>query len=78
MHLGMQGLDTAIEHFGETGVVGYLGNLKAIVCQHPGRAASGQQLHVHGSECLGKFKHTSFIRDGNKRLFDHEKLSKFE
>ena len=78
MHLGMQGLDTTIEHFRETGVVGDLGNLKAIVGQHPGRAASGQQLYVHGSECSGKFEHASFIGDGNKRLSDHELLSKFE
>jgi hypothetical protein len=44
MHLGVQGLDAAVEHLGEAGVVGNIGDLQAGIAQQLGGAAGGQQL----------------------------------
>ena len=70
MHLRVQGLDAAVEHFREAGVVADFGDVQAGVLEHLGGAAGGQQLDALGGEALGEFENTRLVGDGNQRLFD--------
>ncbi len=77
MHLGMQGLDAAIQHFRKTGVVADFGHREAGIAQQLGGAAGGQQLDALGGEALGEFENTRLVGDGNQRLLDgHGHLQK--
>ena len=62
VYLGMQGLDPAIHHLGEAGVVGDLGHRQARVGQQLGGSAGGEQGHATLVECLGKFQDASLVR----------------
>jgi hypothetical protein len=44
MHLGVQGLDAAVQHLGEAGDFGHLGHGQALVGQQLGGAAGGDEL----------------------------------
>jgi hypothetical protein len=46
VHLGVQGLDAAVQHFGEAGDLGHLGHGQALVGQQLGGAAGGDELHA--------------------------------
>jgi len=69
---GMQGLDTTVEHFRETCVIGDLGDFQTVFSQQPGRAACGEQSDVQRGQRSSELKHTGFIGDRNQRLSDHE------
>jgi hypothetical protein len=66
VHFRMQGLDAAVEHLRETGVVADFGDGQAGVTQHLGGAAGGQQLDTLGGEALGEFENTRLVGDGNQ------------
>lgn len=70
MHLGMQGLDAAVEHFREAGVVADFGDRQAGVAQHLGGAAGGQELDALGGQALGEFENAALIGNGNEGLTD--------
>ncbi len=62
VHLRVQGLDAAVEHFREAGVVADFGDRQAGVAQQLGGAAGGQQLDALGGEALGEFEDTASCR----------------
>ena len=70
VHLRVQGLDAAVEHFREAGVVADFGDGEAGVTQHLGGAAGRQQLDTLGGQALGEFEYTRLVGDGNQRLLD--------
>jgi hypothetical protein len=41
MHLGMQGLDPAVEHLRETGVIGNVGDIQSGIAQQFGCTSGG-------------------------------------
>lgn len=62
VYLGMQGLDPAVHHLGESGVVGHLGHRQARIGQQLGGTTGGEQGHATRVECLGKFQDASLVR----------------
>ena len=63
---GVQGFDAAVEHFGEAGMVGHLGDRQATVGQQLGRSAGREQPHAQGMQVLGQFDDAGFVRDGEQ------------
>ena len=70
MHLGVQGLDTPVEHFREAGVIADLRHCQTRIAQQPGRAAGGQQFHALCSQPLGKFENAPLVGDGDQCLLN--------
>ncbi len=68
MHLGMQGLHPAVEHFRKAGVIGHLGHGQTGALQHLGGAAGGQQAHAQGVQIAGEVEHAGFVGNGNQGL----------
>jgi hypothetical protein len=54
VHLRVQGLDAAVEHFREAGVVGDFGDRQAGFAQHLGGAAGGQELDAERGQGAGE------------------------
>ncbi len=70
MHLGMQRLDAAIEHFREAGVVGNVGDGEAGVAQQLGGAAGGEQLDAETGEGAGEIDGAMFVGNADQCLGD--------
>jgi len=70
MHLRMQGLDAAVEHLGETGVVGHVGDGEAGIAQQLGRAAGGEQLDAEGGEFAREIDRAVLVGNADERLGD--------
>jgi hypothetical protein len=70
MHLGVQGLDPAVEHFGEAGVVGDVGDLEAGIAQQLGGAAGGEQLDAELGQAAGKIDRAALVGNAEQRLCD--------
>ena len=66
MHLGVQRLDAAVEHFGKAGDLGHLGHGQALVGQQLGGAAGGNQLDAQRVQGLGEFDDAGFVGDGEQ------------
>jgi hypothetical protein len=75
VHLGVQGLDAAVEHFGEAGVVGDVGHRQAGFAQGLGGAAGGQQLDAEGGQLAGEFDDAGFVGDAEQGLGDFHGVS---
>ncbi len=74
VHLGVQRLDAAIEHFREAGVIRHLGHVDAIVGQQLGGAAGGENIDSHATQGAGKVEHAGFVGYRDKSLFNHDKV----
>ena len=59
----MQGLDTAVKHFRETGVVRYLLHRYAGGTQQFRGTAGGQNIDTQRDQGMGEFDDTGFIRN---------------
>ena len=70
MHLGMQGLDPAVEHFGEAGVVRDVGDVEPGVAQQLGGAAGGEQFDPELGEPAGKIHRAALVGNADERLCD--------
>jgi hypothetical protein len=70
MHLRVQGLDAAVEHFREAGVVADLGHGQPGIAQHFGGAAGGQKVDSLSGKALGEFENARLVGDGNQGLGD--------
>jgi hypothetical protein len=70
VHFRVQGLDAAVEHFRETGVIADLGHGQPGFAQHFGGAAGGQKLDALSRKALGEFEDAPFVGDGDQRLLD--------
>jgi hypothetical protein len=64
VHLGVQGLDPAVEHLGELRDLGHLGHGQAFVGQQLGGAAGGEQLDAQRVQFLGEFNDAGLVGDG--------------
>ena len=70
MHLGVQGLDAAVEHLREAGVLGDVGDREAGFAQHAGGAAGRQQLDAERGEFAGEIEHAAFVGNTDQGLGD--------
>jgi hypothetical protein len=62
VHLGVQGFDTAVQHFGETGDLGHLGHGQTGIGQQLGGAAGGDEAHAQGVQLARQIQNASFVR----------------
>ena len=65
MHIGMQGLDPAIHHFGKVGDLGHIADRQARIAQRLGGAAGGDQHHALAGQALGEFDQAGLV--GNRQ-----------
>ncbi|OPZ04932.1 MAG: hypothetical protein BWZ09_01451 [Alphaproteobacteria bacterium ADurb.BinA305] len=68
MHLRVQGLDPAVQHLGEAGVLGDVGHRQAGLAQQAGGAAGRQQLDAERGELAGEVEHATFVGDADQGL----------
>jgi hypothetical protein len=66
VHLGVQGLDAAVEHLGERRDLGHFGHGKASFGQQLGGAAGGDQGHAQTVQGLGQFDDAGLVGDGDE------------
>ena len=66
--LRVQRLHTAVEHLGESGVIGHLGDRQAAVGQQLGGASGGQQLNALGDQTSGEFNDAGLVGYGEERV----------
>ena len=59
--LGMQGLDSAVEHLGESGELGDVFDRHSGVAQQLGGTACGDQLDAEGGKFPSEIDHSSFV-----------------
>ena len=71
MHFRVQGLDAAIQHFRETGVVSNFRDRHTIFLQQLGGTAGGQDVHAQRAQRACEIEHAGFVGNGNQSLFDH-------
>ena len=70
MHLGMQRLHPAVQHFGKTGVVADFGNGESGMGERFRGASGGEQSHSQRGEAARKVDQAAFVRNGKQRLRD--------
>ena len=70
VHLGMQRLDAAIEHFGEAGEFGDVFDRDAGVAQQLGGASGGDELDAEGGELAGEIYQSGFVGDAENGALD--------
>ena len=70
VNLGMQRLDAAVEHLGETGIVAEFLRLDAGFAQCPGGAAGGDDLDAGTGEYLGEGNQVGLVGNGNERALN--------
>ncbi len=68
MHLGVQRLDAAVEHLGEAGVVGDVGDGEAGVAQQLGGATGGEELDAEGVEFAREVDGAVFVGNADECL----------
>ena len=68
--LRMQRLDAAVEHFGETGVIGHLRDRYTVVGQQLGGSAGGQDAHAESGQASGELDETALVGDADQGLAD--------
>ena len=68
--LRMQRLHAAIEHLGETGVVGDFGDVESRVDERTRGAAGRQQPHAGLTQTARKFDEAGLVGNGQQRLGD--------
>ena len=73
VHLGVQGLDAAVQHFRKTRHFGHFGHGQALVGQQLGGATGGDQAHAQGVQLLGQIDDAGLVGDGNEGF--HQKFS---
>ena len=61
VYLGVQGLDPAIHHFREAGVVGHFGDRQALFGQQAGGATGRQQFYAAGVQALSEGDDAVFV-----------------
>ena len=66
VHLGVQGLDAAVQHFGKGGDFGHLGHRQALFGQQLGGAAGGDELDAQRVQGLGKVDDAGLVGNGNE------------
>ena len=66
VHLGVQGLDAAVQHLGEVRDLGHFGDGQALVGQQLGGATGGEELHTEAVQGLGEFDDAGLVGDGKK------------
>ena len=70
MDFRVQGLDPAVHHFRETGIVRDLGHRDALFGQQFRRTACRQDLDIVSLQKAGDFKQAGFVGDAEQRALD--------
>src|SRR3970282_553101 len=70
VNLWMQRLEPPIEHLGESGVGGDLGDRDAFFREQPGRAAGGEQSHAQPGEGAGQLDEAGLVGNAEQRSLD--------
>ena len=70
VHLRMQGLDAAVEHFRKTRVIRDFGHREPGVLQQPGGAAGRDQADAQAREPARKIDDAGLVGNAEERLFD--------
>ncbi len=71
VHLRVQGLDAAVEHFREAGVVGHFRHGQAGLGEQLGGAAGGEELDARAVQRTGKVDDAGLVGNGKQSLLDH-------
>ena len=71
VHLGVQRLHAAIQHFRELGDLGHLGHGQAFLGQQLRGATGGQQLDAQGVQGFGKVNNAGLVGYGKKCVHGH-------
>ena len=71
VHLGVQGLHAAVQHFRELGDFGHLGHGQAFLGQQLRSATGGQQLDAQGVQGFGKVNNAGLVGYGKKCVHGH-------
>ena len=75
VHLGVQGFDPAVHHFGEAGVVRHFGDVQALFLQQAVGAAGGQQFHAHVAQGAGELDNARLVGDADQGAFDLDQIT---
>ena len=70
MHLGMEGLDAPVEHFGEAGEFGNIFDGDAGVAQQLGGAAGGDELNSEPGEFAREVRQAGLVGDAEECALD--------
>jgi hypothetical protein len=70
----VQGLDPAIHHFGEAGVVGHFHRVYAVVLEQLVGAAGGQDLDTELLQLTGEFEDTGLVGDADQGAADGRRV----
>ena len=71
----IDGLEPAIQHFGESGDFGNFAHRHACFVQRAGGSAGGNNLHAQIPKPGGEFHHAGFVRHADECTFDLEPFS---
>ncbi len=66
MNLGMEGLDTAIEHLRETCEIGDIADHQAGIAERLGGTSGGDEFNVMGDQSPSKVDQAGLIGDGEE------------
>ncbi len=70
VNLGVQSLDAAVHHLGETGVVGDFGDRQTGLGQQLGGATGGEQIDTTLAQGAGELKDSGLVRDTQQGTAD--------
>ena len=70
--LRVQGLDPAVHHFGEAGVIGHFHRVDAIVLEQLVGAAGGQDLDAQLLQFTSEFEDTGLVGDADQGAADRQ------
>lgn len=70
MNFRMQGFHAAVEHFGETGIVGDFNHGNARTGKQLRRAAGGEDFDTELVQVLGKFNRACLVGQADQGAFD--------
>jgi hypothetical protein len=72
---GVEGLDAAVEHFGESGEFGDVFDGDAGIAQELSGASGGDEFDAEGGELAGEVDQTGFIGDGDNGSLEFRSAS---
>ena len=76
VNLGVERLDAAVEHFGESGEVGDVFHGDAGIAQQLGGASGGDEFDAESGELAGEFDEAGFVGDGEDGAVDLRDIKK--
>ena len=75
MDLGVERLDTSVEHLRESGDLRYLLDLQSVLFQKSVRTSGGYQFDTQSGEFFGEINDSALVRHTDKCSFDRRHLN---